>query len=87
MCSNDALALVFYLTSLSFLSISVINFTISSKFGMNLLKKIFFPKNDCISFLFLGILIISIASTLFGSILIPFRDTIWPKILPSYIAK
>jgi hypothetical protein len=83
---KDALDSIVHLTSLSFFSISMINFTISAKFEINILKKFIFPKNNLIYFLFLGIFIVSIDSTLFWSILIPFIDTIWPKSLPSYIA-
>jgi hypothetical protein len=46
MCVNDALASVVHFTSLFLFSISVINFTISAKFGINLRKKIIFPKKD-----------------------------------------
>jgi hypothetical protein len=73
---NDDLASVVHLISLPFFSISMINLTISTKLGINLLKKFIFPKNDWISFLFLGMFIVSIASIHLGSTLIPYFETI-----------
>jgi hypothetical protein len=46
MHANDSLASTIDFTSLFFFSILVINFMISTKFGINLLKKFIFPKND-----------------------------------------
>lgn len=43
---NDCFASLVHLISLSFLRIFVMCLTISAKFGINLLKKIIFPKND-----------------------------------------
>ena len=70
--SKDFLASAVHLAPTSFLSILVMFLRSSAKLGINLLKKLIFPIKDCNSFMFLGWLICSIPSTLFGSILIPF---------------
>ena len=62
--SNDYLALGVHFISLPFLSIFVMCFIISAKFGMNLLRKFTFPRKDFTSFLLLGVPIFRIPSTL-----------------------
>ena len=81
--SKDFLASTVHFTPTLFLSILVMFLRSFAKLGINLLKKLIFPIKDCSSFMFLGRLICSIPSTLFGSILIPFSDIIWPRSLPS----
>jgi hypothetical protein len=53
--SKDFLASRFHLISFPFLSMQVICFMISARFGMNLLKKFTFPRKDCTSFLLRGV--------------------------------
>jgi len=55
----------------------------SAKFEMNLLRKFILPKNDYNSLMFLGWVMVNIASILAESILIPSLDIICPKSLPS----
>ena len=82
--SKDFLVSTVHFTPTSFLSVLFMFLRSSAKLGINLLKKLIFPIKDCNYFMFLGWLIYSIPSTLFGSILIPFSDIIWPRSLPSY---
>ena len=65
---KDLLALIDYLKLLSFFNILLIYFTTSTKFVINLLKKLTVLRNDWISFLFLGMLILCMAATLSGSL-------------------
>ena len=81
--SKDLLASTVHFTPTYFFSILVMFLRSSAKLGINLLKKLIFPLKDYNYFMFLGWLICSIPSTLFGSILIPFSDIIWPRSLPS----
>ena len=50
---------------------------------MNLLRKFIFPQNDCNSSMFLGWVMVKMASFLAGSIIIPSLDMICPKNFPS----
>jgi hypothetical protein len=63
----------------------VINFTNSTKFETNLLKKLIFPKNDWVYFLDLGYEKVWISSTLLGSIFTPLVDTMCPNNFPSFM--
>jgi hypothetical protein len=83
--SNDILASGFNLIFFPFMSMQVICFIISAKFGMNLLKKFTFPRKDYTSFLLRGVLILRIPSTLLGSIFIPFFEMMCPNSFPSCI--
>jgi hypothetical protein len=60
--------------------------TILEKFGINL-RKFTLPRKHCTSFLFLGLSIFWIISTLLGSIMIPSFEITWLKSFPSYLAK
>ena len=51
---------------------------------MNLLKKLILPRKSCNSFMFLGGIILRMASILAGSILIPSLDIMCPNKLPYY---
>ena len=82
--SNDFFASMVHLTPISLFSMFVMFLMSSARFGMNLLKKFIFPMKDCSSLIFPGWLICNIPSILFGSILIPSSDMIWPKIFPSW---
>lgn len=82
MASKNYLASTVHLSSESFLNILFCSLINSTKFEMNLLRKFIFPKNDCNSLMFLGWVMVNIASILAGSILIPSLDIISPKILP-----
>ena len=82
--SKDFLDSRVHLTPTSFFSIFFMFLRSSARLGMNLLKKLIFPMKDYNSLMFLGRLICNIPSTLFGSILIPFSDMIWPRSLPSW---
>ena len=82
--SKEFLASRVHLTPTYFLSIFVMFLRSSAKLGINLLRKLIFPIKDYNSLMFLGWLICNIPSTLFGSILIPFSDIIWPRSLPSW---
>jgi hypothetical protein len=62
-------------------------FTISTKFGMNLLMKLILPKKDCKDFLSLGRGIFSMASILEVSIEIPSLEMICPNNFPLYTPK
>ena len=81
--SKDLLAPTIHLIPAPFFSMSVIVLRCSARLGMNLLRKLIFPMKDCNSLMFLGCVIWSIPSTLYGSILIPFSDIMWPRSLPS----
>lgn len=72
--TNYFLVLLPHLISLSFLNMSFISLTILEKLGINILRKLTFPRKDYF-LLFLGRLIFWIASTLSGSIHIPFTIT------------
>jgi len=65
----------------------VIDFMISAKFSTKCLKKFIFPLKDWITFLFLGMPILWIASTLYGSIFIISIDIMWPRSFLSNIEK
>lgn len=54
---KDYLASTIHLIQLSFLNMLAMCFTTSTKFVINLHKKSTLPRNDCISFLFMGIII------------------------------
>ena len=85
--SKYFLASRFHLISFPFLSMQVMCFMISSKFGMNLLKKFTFPRKHCTMFLLHGVMIFKIPSTLLGSILIPSLEMIYTNIFHSSTAK
>ena len=87
MPSNDCLASGVHLISWSFPSMLVIYFTILSNSAMNILRKFNFPRNDWTSTLFHGSSILLISSTLFGSILMPSYEIIFPNNFPSFIEK
>ena len=84
---KDCLASTDHLKFVSFFNILFSYFTTSSKLVMNLLKKFILPRNDWISFLFLGRPIFCMATTLSGFIQIPFSEIMWPRIFPSSMAK
>ena len=86
MLMKDCLASLDHLKVLYFFNILFIYFTTSTKFVMNLLRKLTLPRNDWISFLFLGRPICCMAATLYGSMLMPLLEMIWPKSFPSSIA-
>ena len=69
--SNDFLDSRVHFISLPFLSMFVMCFIISSKLGMNLLRKFTFPRKDYTSFLLLGVSIFRIPFTLLGPICMP----------------
>ena len=50
---------------------------------MNLLRKLILPRKACNSLMFLGGLMLRMASILAGSILIPYLDIMCPSNLPS----
>ena len=52
--SKDLFSSMVHLTPISFLNMFVMFLRSSSRFGMNLLKKLIFPMKDCISLMFLG---------------------------------
>ena len=81
------LASTVHLIPLSFLTMLVMFFTTSTKFVINLLKKFTLPRNDCISFLFMGKSIFCMAATLVGSNLIPYLEITWLRSFPSSMVK
>ena len=82
---KDYLASIDNFKLLSFFNILVIYFTTSTKFVINLVKKFTLRRNDWISFLFMGRHIFYMATTLFGSILIPSSKVTWPRRFPSFM--
>ena len=84
MDSKDCLASIIHLRNESFLSILFISLIMSAKLDMNLLKKLILPRKACNSLMFLGGLMLRIASILVGSILIPYLEIMCPSNLPSY---
>ena len=61
--------------------------TICAKFGTNLLTKFIFPRKDCMAFFQPGSPIFAMASDIFGSIIIPYLETINTRSFPSVTAK
>ena len=82
--SKDCFSSMVHLTPISLFSMFVMFLRSFSRFGMNLLKKFIFPMKDCSSLIFLGWLICNIHSILFGSILVPSSNMIWPRSFPSW---
>lgn len=83
MASKDCLASIFYLSVESILSMLFNSLISSARFEMDLLIKFVLPRNDCNSLMFLGWVMVKIASVLAGSILIPSLDMICPNNFPS----
>ena len=83
MDSNHCLDSIVHLRTECFLSMLFSSLIISAKLDINLLKKLILPRKACNSFMFLGGLMLRIASILAGSILIPSFDIMCPSNLPS----
>ena len=79
--SKDWFFSMVHFTHVSLLTMLVMFLRSSASFGMNLLKKLIFLMKYCSSLMFLGWLICNIPSILFGSILIPSLDMMWPKVV------
>jgi hypothetical protein len=71
-----------HLKRTSFFNKRLSGFAILTKFGMNLLMKLIWPKKDCRAFLYLWRGIFLMASILEGSIEIPYFEMIWPNNMP-----
>ena len=80
---NDCLASKFHLRTESFLSMLFSSLIISTKLDMKLLKKIILPRKACNSLIFLGGLMLIIASILARSIMIPSLEIMFPSNFPS----
>jgi len=83
MASKYCLASTIHLSAKSFLKMLFSSLINSAKFEMNLLRKFILPKNDYNSLMFLGSLMVKVATILVGSILIPYLDIMCPKSLSS----
>jgi len=83
MASKDYFSSTVHLSAESFLNMLFSSLFNSAKFEMNLLRKLIFPKNGCNYLMFLGWVMVKIASILARSILIPSLDIICPNSFPS----
>lgn len=81
--SKDCLATNVHLIVESFLSLLFNSLINSSRFEINLLRKLILPRNECSYLMFQGWEMVTMASILAGSILIPSLDMMCPNIFPS----